>query len=127
MNIKTFKTVVSVILIVVMILCVTNTCFAAVSKINPDEYGPSTSPMNQSDLNAAVNKAKPIVDAITGIGIIVSIISMMILGIRYMIGSVEQKAEYKKTMMPMIIGIVFIFSICSILKLFYPMIEALNS
>ena len=114
------------ILIIAMILCVANTCFAVSTKINPDDYGPTKNPIKQSDLDAAVNKAKPIVNAITGVGIIVSIIAMMALGIKYMIGSVEQRAEYKKTMMPMIIGIILIFSVCSILQLVYPMIDTLN-
>ena len=42
------------------------------------------------------------------IGIILAVIILIILGIKYMVGSIEQKAEYKKTMMPYIIGCLFL-------------------
>ena len=39
---------------------------------------------------------KTIVSWLTGIGMAVSVIVLLILGIKYMIGSAEEKAEYKK-------------------------------
>ena len=41
----------------------------------------------------------------------------MILGIKYMIGSVEEKAEYKKSMIPYIIGILLLVSTSAIVGL----------
>ena len=43
----------------------------------------------------------------------------MILGIKYMIGSVEEKAEYKKTMMPYIIGTTILFAASTIVSIIY--------
>ena len=38
----------------------------------------------------------------------------MILGIKYMTGSAEEKAEYKKTMVPYLVGAVILFGAAAI-------------
>ncbi len=43
-----------------------------------------------------MNRVNPILGTITVIGIVISAITLTVLGIKYMIGSVEEKAEYKK-------------------------------
>lgn len=49
------------------------------------------------------------------VGTGISIIAIIILGIKYMIGSVEEKAEYKKTFGAYILGIIFIFATTNII------------
>ena len=44
----------------------------------------------------------------------VAVIALIILGIKYMMGSVEEKAEYKKTMMPYVIGALMVFGASAI-------------
>lgn len=80
---------------------------------NPGSFQPV--PLNETDVNIVTNKASGIYSVIVVIGVVVSVISLMIIGIKYMVGSVEQKAEYKKTMIPYIIGIVLLLSISTIL------------
>lgn len=43
-------------------------------------------------------------------GIILSVGCLMILGIKYMMGSAEEKAEYKKTFIPYLVGAVLLFA-----------------
>lgn len=59
--------------------------------------------------------------AIIGSGL--SIIFLIALGIKYMLGSVEEKAEYKKTMMPYFIGALMVFGASSIAEVFYSMFK----
>lgn len=40
--------------------------------------------------------------------VIASVVIISILGLKYMIGSTEERAEYKKSFMPLIIGIVVV-------------------
>ena len=47
---------------------------------------------------------KNIVKILQQIGVIVSVVALIIIGIKYLLASVQEKAEYKKTMMPYIIG-----------------------
>lgn len=44
------------------------------------------------------------------VGIILSVVVLIIIGIKYMLGSIEEKAEYKKTLIPYIIGAAILFS-----------------
>ena len=44
--------------------------------------------------------------AIRNISAVVSVIVLMVIGFKYILGSVEEKANYKQTMMPYIIGCV---------------------
>ena len=57
-----------------------------------------------------------IVSVITTIGIVVAVAVLVVLGIKYMMGSAEEKAEYKKTLIPYFIGALLIFSASAIVK-----------
>ncbi len=57
-----------------------------------------------------------IVDIVTTIGIIVAVVVLLVLGIKYMMGSASEKAEYKKTMIPYLIGAILIFGASAIAK-----------
>ena len=51
-----------------------------------------------------------ILGIIQTIGTFVAVATIMILGIKYMIGSLEERATYKKSMLPWIIGAVLLFA-----------------
>ena len=57
-----------------------------------------------------------IVSIITTIGIIVAVVVLLVLGIKYMMGSASEKAEYKKTMIPYLVGAILIFGASAITK-----------
>lgn len=62
-----------------------------------------------------VDKANAVIGLVQMIGTITSVLALIIIGIKYMVGSVEEKAEYKKTMKPYLIGAVMVFSITNII------------
>ena len=62
-------------------------------------------------------KAKGIVDTLRTIGMVVVAVGILVLGIKYMIGSTEEKAKYKETMKPYIIGCIMIFATTTILSI----------
>lgn len=68
-----------------------------------------------------------VVDIITTIGIIVAVVVLLVLGIKYMMGSAAEKAEYKKTMIPYLIGAVLIFGAAAIAKAVIAMSETITS
>lgn len=55
-----------------------------------------------------------IIGGIQAVGNIVSIAILIVLGIKYMMGSAEEKAEYKKTMIPYLVGAILIFAATNI-------------
>ena len=53
------------------------------------------------------------------VGSVVAVIVLIVLGLKYMMGSTEEKAEYKKTLMPYVIGATFIFAASAIAGVIY--------
>ena len=51
-----------------------------------------------------------LVGILQAVGIVLSVVILIVIGIKYMLGSAEEKAEYKKTLMPYIIGAALIFA-----------------
>ena len=64
-------------------------------------------------------KVNNFITVIHVVGSIASVVALIIIGIRYMYSSVEEKAEYKKTMLGYIIGCALVFSIVNILGVVY--------
>ena len=64
-------------------------------------------------------KVNNFITVIQVVGSIASVVALIIIGIRYMYYSVEEKAEYKKTMLGYIIGCALVFSIVNILGVVY--------
>lgn len=52
-------------------------------------------------------------------GSVVSVLALVIIGIKYMLGSVEEKAKYKETMLPYIVGCIILFAITNIVTVLY--------
>lgn len=65
------------------------------------------------------NFGNKIIQIISTIGSILSVIVIIVLGIKYMMGSVEEKAIYKKTLLPFLIGAAFIFAASSIASMVF--------
>ena len=64
-----------------------------------------------------------IVSFIQIIGVVMSVVVLVVLGIKYMMGSVEEKADYKKTMIPYLVGAFMVFSISTIPQIIYKIVE----
>lgn len=87
--------------------------------INPDDYDPSKNPITTDDTEQVFQKAGIILGAVRNFSAIIAVITLMIIGLKYMFGSVEQKANYKATMMPYIIGCVLAVAGTTIVSFIY--------
>ena len=56
------------------------------------------------------SKAETILGVIQVIGTVVSVVMLIVIGIKYMLGSIEERAEYKQTLKPYLIGAFLLFS-----------------
>lgn len=74
---------------------------------------------NGKGANDVKDRAGRIVGIIQVIGTIVSVGMLMVLGIKYMLGSADQKAEYRKSMLPYIVGSVLIFGFSNLTQIIY--------
>ena len=91
---------------------------------DPNSFRPGN--INSQDTNVITDKVNGIIGTIVTIGVIISVITLCILGIKYMIGSVEERAQYKKTMIPYIIGAVLLFSTSSIVGIIANIVQNMN-
>ena len=66
-----------------------------------------------------------IIGMIQVVGSVIAVAILVILGIKYMMGSAEEKAEYKKTLIPYIIGAILIFAASNIASMVYNAISGL--
>ena len=118
---KTAK-ILSIILLAIVVISTSTSVFAAAAAtgLTPGEVGNSITYGDASDLQT---KAGQIMGMIRNIAVIASVIIIMILGVKYMLGSVEEKAEYKKSFMPLIIGIVCVIAASSIATFIFNMVD----
>lgn len=74
----------------------------------------------------AVSASKPMTERILGrvqvIGTIISVMALVIIGIRYMSSSVEEKADMKGVLIYYVIGAVLVFATVNLLSIAYEMI-----
>lgn len=101
MNKKTVK-IISILLTFVMVMCVSTSAFA----IGINNFTGNT---NSNAANSIANLSNNLIGLLQVAGMAVSIIVLIVLGIKYMMGSTAEKAEYKKTLMPYFIGALLIF------------------
>ena len=66
-----------------------------------------------------VGKVNVILGAIQIIGSLLSVICLIVLGIKYMMGSVEEKANYKKTLIPYVLGAIMVLGISNFINFIY--------
>ena len=62
---------------------------------------------------------KKVIGMVQAIGSIVAVLILVILGIKYMMGSAEEKAEYKKTFIPYLVGAILVFAAANIAGMVY--------
>lgn len=113
---KTMK-LISILLMVVMICFTLSTVVRASGRVDN-----IIGIMDNSSANGVENVASiggQIADIITTVGIVVAVIVILVLGIKYMMGSASEKAEYKKTMIPYVVGAMLILGGSAIVKIIF--------
>ena len=114
MSTKTMKILTFIATILLVISLGTSTIFALTpSQVQPTDPG-------TNDIQTLGGK---ILGILQTVGIVLSVIILVILGLKYMMGSAEEKAEYKKTMIPYLVGAVLIFLAPTIANTVYTLIK----
>lgn len=119
MNTKTMKILTTVLTILVLIAMGTS-----VFAITPDEITADTNVTGQTEITTM---GKKIVGIIQTVGVVLAVVILMVLGIKYMMGSAEEKADYKKTMIPYIVGAVLIFGASTVANVIYNLATGINA
>ncbi len=87
------------------------------STFNPSDYEPDE--VSNTEAKSVFTKTGVILGAVRNISAVTAVIVLMVIGLKYMIGSAEEKANYKQTMVPYIIGCVLAVSGIAIVDFIY--------
>ena len=113
---KTLKLFIIISFIIITLLT-SITCVYAQNLIDPDYYDPSQS--TETVPTEITNIAGTIFGIIQVVGIVISVIVIVIMGVKYMVASVEEKADYKKSMIPYIVGVVLLVSVTTLVRIIF--------
>lgn len=122
---KTVKTVSIMLLAIMLIAILAGTVYAAGENGIQGALDNLKKPVytEQSKIQGLGQK---IVGVIQIVGVVIAVVVILVIGIKYIIGSAEEKAEYKKTMIPYVVGAILIFAGSTIVNVLYNTITALN-
>lgn len=123
---KTIKILSIILLIAVTLMLCASVTFAAVdgAAVITDLTGGT---VDSSANTSVTNMGKQIVAVVQTVGIVIAVVVILVLGIKYMLGSPEEKSEYKKTMVPYLVGAVLIFAATTIVNIIYNLANSLNT
>lgn len=105
---KTVK-VLAILLLAIILIAFSANVFAA--ELSPSDLNDK---VTYGDSDGLSSKAGQIMGMIRNVSVIAAVIILMVLGVKYMLGSVEEKADYKKSFIPLIIGIILVVSATTI-------------
>lgn len=118
---KTSKIIVAL-LIILSIVMISVSSFA--TELTPGSFGTGT--IDPSQTSIIQGMGGQIIGVVRTVGVLVAVVILLILGIKYMVGSAEEKADYKKSMIPYLVGAVLIFAASTIAGIVYDMAKSLN-
>ena len=107
---RTIKIFSIILMVSIFVLFLANTVFAADGIID------TLKPQYNTNTTNLTTVGSRIIDIISTVAIVISVIVLLIIGIKYMMGSASEKAEYKKTMIPYLVGAIIIFGASAIAK-----------
>lgn len=91
--------------------------------IDPMTYAPN----GNVDKTFVIDFGSKLSQVLTALGVIIAVIALMIIGLKFILGSVTEKAEYKKSLMPVVIGIFIIATITGIVTLLANIGDQINN
>ena len=119
---KTVKIISTLLLVVMLVTSIAGTVFAD-STTDVFDKLKGDGKVETSSLTTVGNNVVTIINVV---GIVIAVIILLIIGIKYMIGSASEKAEYKKTMIPYIVGAVLIFAGTSLVRVIYSLANSVS-
>lgn len=109
---KSVKIISALLTIAIIFMAVSPICFA----IQPSDISPDTTSISTDGIKGTAQK---IMGLIRNVAVIAGVLIIAILGLKYMLGSTEERADYKKSFMPLIVGIVVVMGATQIATMIF--------
>ena len=121
---KSIKVISTLLLAIMLVASIATTVLAGV---DPNTVLNGLNGNGNVQTNDLTKVGNNIVTIIQVVGIVIAVIVLLVIGIKYMMGSASEKAEYKKTMIPYIVGAVLIFAGTSLVRVIYSLSTSVST
>ena len=121
--IKSIKVISTLLLAIMLVSSIAGTVLA----VDPNTVLNGLNGNGNVQTNDLTKVGNNIVTIIQVVGIVIAVIVLLVIGIKYMMGSASEKAEYKKTMIPYIVGAVLIFAGTSLVRVIYSLSTSVST
>ena len=118
-TIKIISALLVILMLAVVVTPVVSNVFATGAVLNNVETKVGNDYSNIQGKDKIESTAGQIIRIIRYLAIIIAVVLIAVFGIKFMLGSAEEKAEYKKSFIPLIIGIVVVFASTYIAQLIF--------
>lgn len=120
---KSIKVISTLLLAIMLVTSIAGTVLA----VDPNTVLNGINGNGNVQINDLTKVGNNIVTIIQVVGIVIAVIVLLVIGIKYMMGSASEKAEYKKTMIPYIVGAVLIFAGTSLVRVIYSLSTSVST
>ncbi|PWM79082.1 MAG: hypothetical protein DBY41_08265 [Clostridium sp.] len=120
---KSIKVISTLLLTIMLVASIAGTVLA----VDPNTVLNGLNGNGNVQTNDLTKVGNNIVTIIQVVGIVIAVIVLLVIGIKYMMGSASEKAEYKKTMIPYIVGAVLIFAGTSLVRVIYSLSTSVST
>lgn len=120
---KSIKVISTLLLAIMLVASIAGTVLA----VDPNTVLNELNGNGNVQINDLTKVGNNIVTIIQVVGIVIAVIVLLVIGIKYMMGSASEKAEYKKTMIPYIVGAVLIFAGTSLVRVIYSLSTSVST
>jgi trbC/VIRB2 family len=120
---KSIKVISTLLLAIMLVTSIAGTVLA----VDPNTVLNGLNGNGNVQINDLTKVGNNIVTIIQVVGIVIAVIVLLVIGIKYMMGSASEKAEYKKTMIPYIVGAVLIFAGTSLVRVIYSLSTSVST
>ena len=120
---KSIKVISTLLLAIMLVTSIAGTVLA----VDPNTVLNGLNGNGNVQTNDLTKVGNNIVTIIQVVGIVIAVIVLLVIGIKYMMGSASEKAEYKKTMIPYIVGAVLIFAGTSLVRVIYSLSTSVST
>ena len=120
---KSIKVISTLLLAIMLVTSIAGTVLA----VDPNTVLNGLNGNGNVQTNDLTKVGNNIVTIIQVVGIVIAVIVLLVIGIKYMMGSASEKAEYKKTMIPYIVGAVLIIAGTSLVRVIYSLSTSVST
>lgn len=116
---KKITKILTIVLLIAMIVLSVSEVFASGDIITNIE----SSAKGNVDMGTLPQTVGKVIAYIRNASILIGVVIIIILGIKYMLGSVEEKAGYQKSFVPLVVGIIVVMAATSIASFLFSIFD----